>query len=196
MEVYAYDQDGWYDRAVVLDDSDLSPLQPGVYLIPGNAATDAPPEHTGGRWPRFVGGGWTLANRDSGEAQDMPDATALRIDLLAALSEEYGRRMHVLADGYPLAERESWPVQTQEARALTADPATATPWIDAAALARGIDRVELAQRICAKDDAYRQIHGALTGTRQRIEDQIDAAGDDVEALSLIDVGAGWPLSPV
>lgn len=47
----------------------------------------------------------------------------------------------------------------------------------------------------AKDDKYRQVHGLLTGTRQRIEDQIDAAADDALALSQIDVAAGWPAAP-
>ncbi|KAA9149677.1 hypothetical protein F3K36_33580 [Delftia sp. BR1] len=104
--------------------------------------------------------------------------------------------MQVIAAGYPLSERESWPVQTEEARALEADPAAATPWIDAAALARGLDRLVLAKRIREKDDKYRQVHGLLTGTRQRIEDQIDAAADDALALSQIDVAAGWPAAPV
>lgn len=125
----------------------------------------------------------------------LPPAAELVDALLQALAAEYDQRMQVIAAGYPTSERESWPVQTQEARALAADPAAATPWIDAAALARGLDRVELAERICAKDDIYRQIHGALTGTRQRIEDQINAAQGDAAALSLIDVAAGWPPSP-
>lgn len=135
--------------------------------------------------------GW----RWDGETLAPPESTTTPDELRAALAAHYEGRMQVIAAGYPASERESWPVQTEEARALVADPAAATPWIDAAALARGIDRVELAQRICAKDDAYRQIHGALTGTRQRIEDAIDAAGDDAAALALIDVRAGWPLSP-
>lgn len=117
-------------------------------------------------------------------------------DLRAALASEYERRMQVIASGYPPSERESWPVQTSEARALLADEQAATPWIDAAAIARGIDRVELASRIVAKDEAYRLIHGALTGARQRIEDAIDAAGEDADALAAIDVTAGWPGSPV
>ena len=116
--------------------------------------------------------------------------------LHAALFDEYERRMQIIAAGYPPSERESWPVQTSEARALIADVQVATPWIDAAATARGLDRLELAQRIVAKDDAYRVIHGALTGVRQRIEDAIDAAGDDAEALADIDVTAGWPPAPV
>ena len=116
--------------------------------------------------------------------------------LRQTLAAQYDTRMQVIAAGYPLSERESWPVQTEEARALESDPAAATPWIDAAALARGLDRLELAARIRAKDADYRQVHGLLTGTRQRIEDQIDAAADDALALSQIDVTVGWPAAPV
>lgn len=105
---------------------------------------------------------------------------------------EYEQRMQVIASGYPPSERESWPVQTAEARSLLVDPKAATPWIDAAATARSLDRTELAARIVSKDAAYRSIHGALTGIRQRIEDDIGAAGDDVAALLAIDVTKGWP----
>ncbi|GAD20973.1 hypothetical protein [Acidovorax sp. MR-S7] len=122
---------------------------------------------------------------------DLPPADELAGELRTALAAEYERRMQIIASGYPPSERESWPVQTAEARALLADPGAATPWIDAAAAVRGIDRDELAARIAAKDDAYRVIHGALTGARQRIEDAIDTAGDDAEALAAIDVEAGW-----
>ena len=121
-----------------------------------------------------------------------PAAAEIRMRLIDALNAEYERRMQVIAGGYPLSERESWHVQTAEARALLADVHALTPWISGAAAARQIDRHELAQRIAAKDDAYRAIHGALTGVRQRIEDQISAAGDDVQALADIDVFVGWP----
>ncbi|WP_313080418.1 hypothetical protein [Pulveribacter sp.] len=119
-----------------------------------------------------------------------------RDTLLAALAAEYETRMRVISANYPPSERESWPVQTQEARALLADPTAATPWIDAACAARGLDRLELAARIVAKDDTYRSIHGLLTGVRQRIEDQIDAAGEDAAALQAIDTAAGWPPAPL
>ncbi len=113
--------------------------------------------------------------------------------LLAALMAQYENRMHVIAADYPPSERESWPVQTSEARALLDNTAANTPWIDAAAAARGMTRVELATRIAAKDGAYRTISGALTGVRQAIEDQITAAGNDPEALAAIDVTVGWPV---
>ncbi|MDR0280159.1 MAG: hypothetical protein LBJ37_19980 [Paucimonas sp.] len=129
-------------------------------------------------------------------AAELRPAAEIAAGLRQALAAEYRRRIQVIAAGYPLSERESWPVQTEEARALEADPEAATPWVDAAALARGLDRLVLAQRIREKDDKYRQVHGLLTGTRQRIEDQIDAVADDALALSQIDVAAGWPQAPV
>ena len=127
---------------------------------------------------------------------DVPPAAAPTVvsadALRQALNAEYERRMQAIAAGYPPSERESWPAQTQEAKALLADANASTPWIDAAATARAIDRIELAQRIVAKDAMYRVFSGTLSGVRQRIEDQIDAAGDDQAALQVIDVTAGWP----
>lgn len=127
--------------------------------------------------------------------------SAQRQNLTVALSAEYERRMAVISGGDSLRERESWHVQTAEARALLSYEHSLTPWINSAAAARGIDRVELARRIAAKDDVYRAIHGALTGTRQRIEDAIYAAGDDVQALGAVGILAGRPdlgpaLAPV
>ena len=116
-----------------------------------------------------------------------PSADQLR----TALTAEYERRMQAIAAGYSPSERESWPVQTGEAYALLSDSTASTPWIDAAASARGLDRVELAQRIAAKDAQYRVISGTLSGVRQRIEDAIDAAAGDAQALQAIDVTAGW-----
>ena len=135
--------------------------------------------------------GWTFADGVfSPPPRLSPQLTSDQ--LRTALTAEYERRMQAIAAGYPPSERESWPVQTQEAKALLADAQASTPWIDAAATARATDRIELAQRIVAKDAMYRVFSGTLSGVRQRIEDQIDAAGDDQAALQVIDVTAGWP----
>lgn len=108
------------------------------------------------------------------------------------LTTEYEERMRAIASSYPPSERESWPVQSQEAQAFLNDPTTPTPWIDAASEARGIDKTELAQRILGKDAMYRIISGKLSGARQKIEDRIAAAGDDIDLLKSIDVKADWP----
>lgn len=151
-----------------------------------HAVREVNPEMVDGKWLQK----WEVF------ALSEQDAQVKLAELLAAkrsaLITEYERRMQAIAAGYPPSERESWPVQTSEAYALLADPQASTPWIDAAASARGLDRIELTQRIAAKDAQYRVISGTLSGVRQRIEDQIDAAGDDQAALQTIDVTQGWP----
>ena len=134
--------------------------------------------------------GWVLFAEEDLPKPDQPLVTSDQ--LRTALTAEYERRMQAIAAGYPPSERESWPVQTSEAYALLDDSTVSTPWIDAAASARDLDRLEFAQRIVAKDAQYRVYSGTLSGVRQRIEDQIDAAGDDQAALQAIDVTQGWP----
>lgn len=162
-----------------------------VIRIPDGAAI--PPDSGNRDWQEYQA--WISAGGVPLPAERRP-AAEIAACLRQALTAEYDTRIQVIAAGYPLSERESWPVQTEEARALESDQAAATPWIDAAAAARGLDRLVLAERVRQKDDKYRQVHGLLTGTRQRIEDQIDAAADDALALSQIDVAAGWPAAPV
>ena len=167
-----------------------APTYEHVLGVPSN------PDFVAGHWCFIAEAGWQvrdtaawavyLAERDAARAQAL--AAELRTELFA----EYARRTGAISAGYPDSERESWPVQISEARAMQDDPAAPTPWIDAAAAARGMDRSELALRIVALDNAYRTIHGALTGARQRIEDDINAAAGNLAALSAIDVTEGWP----
>ena len=154
--------------------------------IPSRCTTSAPtaiPAYWSGKWIEGVA---------PEQVKDLPQSQVNPDQLRTALTAEYERRMQAIAAGYPPSERESWPVQTSEAKALLADANASTPWIDAAATARGVDRLELANRIVAKDAVYRVISGTLSGVRQRIEDAIDAAAGDEQALQAIDVTAGWP----
>lgn len=152
--------------------------------MPQRSTTSKPPSND----YHWAGSGWAAGQLSTPEPQPLQISSA---QLRTALTAEYERRMQAIAAGYPPSERESWPVQTSEAYALLADPQASTPWIDAASAARGLDRLELAQRIVAKDAQYRVISGTLSGVRQRIEDQIDAAGDPA-TLQAIDVTQGWP----
>lgn len=126
---------------------------------------------------------------------------------MTQVNAEYTKRMGAIADAYPLHERESWPVQLQEARmvmdyvdASVPVPETVrTPWIDQCAAQRGLTREELAARIVAKDAGYRQISGFLSGVRQKHEDEIGAllaAGEESrEALQNYWYLEGWDAEP-
>ena len=176
ITIYTWDALGNFSGTAEVDPYEAMPVQ----------STTQQPEHETMHW---TGGGWAIGLL---EAPEPSGVTVSADQLRTALTAEYERRMQAIAAGYPPSERESWPVQTSEAYVLLADSTAPTPWIDAASAARGLDRVELAQRIVAKDAQYRIISGTLSGVRQRIEDQIDAAGDDQAALQAIDVTQGWP----
>lgn len=176
ITLYTWDTVGNFSGAVEVDE---------YAALPHRSTTHKPPSDD----CHWTGSGWEVGLLSTPEPQPLQVSSD---QLRTALTAEYERRMQAIAAGYPPSERESWPVQTNEAYALLADPQASTPWIDAASSARGLDRLELAQRIVAKDAQYRVISGTLSGVRQRIEDQIDAAGDDQAALQAIDVTAGWP----
>lgn len=155
-------------------------------------AAERAPIRAGGVWRQ----GWQIVPLTVQEQADRAvdvaaQFKAQRADKIAAINDEYDRRTAAISAGYPASERESWPVQTREARALLADAGASTPWIDAAAAAREIDRVELAQRIAALDVAYRATHGALSGTRQRLEGLAWTASS-AQALQAINAMEGWP----
>ncbi len=145
----------------------------------------------------YVGGDGPVAMGDAPSGDYVFDWTAHAWmvrempELRAAASERidaaYREATVAISAGYPLEERESWPVQTSEARALMADPNALTPWIEAAAAARELTPADLAQRIILLDNAYRAVHGYLSGTRQQLQRRIAAAATP-EELSL----AVWP----
>ena len=176
INIYTWDSLGNFAGAVPVDLHSAMPAR----------STTRQPAHIQMHWD---GSGWAEGYIMPIEPQPLQVSSG---QLRTALNAEYERRMQAIAAGYPPSERESWPVQTSEAHTLLADSMVSTPWIDAAASARGLDRIELAQRIVAKDAQYRIISGTLSGVRQRIEDQIDSAGDDQAALKVIDVTKGWP----
>lgn len=123
---------------------------------------------------------------------------------MAQVNAEYTKRMGAIAEAYPVHERESWPVQLQEANLLLSyaglpiPESVKTPWIDQCAHQRGLDRMELAARIVAKDEGYRTVSGFLTGVRQWHEDCIAMLlqeGEDArDALQVYDHLQGWEQS--
>ena len=86
---------------------------------------------------------------------------------------------------YPDTEVMSWDKQGMEARALVLDATADTPLIDAIASARGIDRVELANRIIAHADQFATASGASLGKRQKLKDEINAANSVKQVVAIV-----------
>lgn len=102
----------------------------------------------------------------------------------ARINAAYEASVAGLISGYPQNEVSSWPKQEAEARAWISDNTAPTPWVDGAAATRGISKAVLVAKIIEQADQLAPIHGALTGKRQMLRDQIDALGPNATAEQL------------
>lgn len=109
-----------------------------------------------------------------------------RAAAIAANNVAYESAIALMTVDYPASEIATWERQRAEALAWEADPATPTPWIDLAASARGLDRVQYLTRTLAKVRAFSSASAWLTGRRQGIDDAIHAAitVESVHAISI------------
>ncbi|KPU91159.1 hypothetical protein [Variovorax paradoxus] len=75
--VYSYHPDtGAYTGPITLDESDLSPLEQGVYLIPGGCLQTPPPAAPAGYAAVVAGGQWTIAPLPEAPAPPAPPPAA------------------------------------------------------------------------------------------------------------------------
>lgn len=59
MKVYCYDDNGFFVGEEIADES---PLEPGVFLVPGHSTEQAPIKYKEGFWPRWNGNEWELVD--------------------------------------------------------------------------------------------------------------------------------------
>jgi hypothetical protein len=130
-------------------------------------------------------GKWQLVN--DGWVSVEPDRRAAK---RAVINAQCDQRINAVVSSYPETEILTFPKQEEEARAYAADPASATPMIDALAASRGVGKEDLVNRILAKVDYFAQYTGLVIGYRQKLEDRVNAASD--AELDGIDPLAGWP----
>lgn len=121
---------------------------------------------------------WTAA------APPPPTLAELKAIAHARINSAYEAAVNNLTAGYPAVEIASWPIQEAEARAFLADESAPAPWLLAAAEGRGMIPRDLASLIIVNADTLAPLHGALTGKRQRLRDEIDALGDSPTAEQL------------
>lgn len=99
----------------------------------------------------------------------------LKAEKIVAINAGYESAIAGITAGYPPSERLTWEIQRGEALAWQADEDADTPWLDTAAAARGIPRLEYIQRTLAKINQFALATAYLTGQRQKLEDQCKAA---------------------
>ncbi len=105
-----------------------------------------------------------------------PTAAELIAVAHARINTDYEASVNQMTAGYPPNEISSWPKQELEARAWTTDELALTPWLDAAAVERGIPKSVLVTKVIENANAFAPLHGYLTGKRQKLRDQIEALG--------------------
>lgn len=118
---------------------------------------------------------WKLVN---GEFSKTPLPTAeLILAAHSRINATYQASVEAMTTGYPDDEVKSWSKQEEEARAWLLDNQAPTPWIDGAISARGITKADMIDRIMENAVLFAPLHGALTGKRQKLRDEIDSLGD-------------------
>lgn len=122
-------------------------------------------------------------------AHPAPEPVPEPLDVIKArkleeINNSYQQAIATLTPTYPDDERLTFDKQEQEARSWLADNSASTPFVDALAAGRQMDKAELVSRIIAKADAFALASGSLTGQRQRYEDLLDVAetAEDVAAI--------------
>ena len=108
----------------------------------------------------------------------------LREGLIQSNNRAYESAINDLTRDYPPSEIATWERQRAEVIAWEADLASPTPWINLAASARGLDRVEYLNRTLAKVHAFAQASAFLTGRRQGIDDAIRVAKTPAELSAI------------
>lgn len=134
-----------------------------------------------GSQDQFIPANLTPITDEELAALRAPTQAQMKAQALTRINAGYQAVISALTADYPDREIESWAKQETEARAYVLDNQTPTPWIDAAAIAREIPKVDLIARIIAKADAFAPVHGHYTGVRQLLEDEINAIVDGTQA---------------
>ena len=211
---YSYDENGIFTQTETCSPDPLESEIKGeaVWLIPANATLIEPPaavekhvrvfkndvwelkEDNRGVKYWLPGDTWQTEPREMKDLGPLPDGallerpekpfSQLKIEKLNEINALYQQAIATLTPTYPDDERLTFDKQEQEARAWLADNSTPTPFVDALAAGRQMDKSELIGRIIAKADAFAIASGLLTGQRQRYEDLLDVA-ETPEAVAAI-----------
>ena len=121
---------------------------------------------------RTFRGAWTF-NGDAIEIDPVKQREIYR----GLINAERDRRMEALAAGYTASERETWPVQVEEAKAVLADPSAPTPLLTALAAARGQSVEDFANHVLTLAAQFSAGTGAIMAKARALA-EVDLIPDD------------------
>lgn len=129
-----------------------------------------------------INGVWMSSNDDEVQAiidsyDPIPD---LQEKAKSRIIETANLAMKALEDEYPEFEKRTWPMQREDVinwRNSGYSAGAATPTIDAIALQRGQDRIEVLQRAEIKVNAYKDLSCKWAGERQRLDKLVEQSAD-------------------
>lgn len=107
-----------------------------------------------------------------------------KAEVLARAIEEADQLLEQLERDSSSREIKTWDQQAIEA---TSSGDISREMVESIALYRGIEQVDLIQRINLKTSAYKKRAGAIIGAKQFVEDRIDEAVDLDQLFSVISV---------
>lgn len=108
----------------------------------------------------------------------------IRKNQIKEINRVYEEKASMVKIDVPESEVNTWYIQEAEAMEWCKDDSVETPFVDSLAEARKIDREDLLKRIENKVTNFKLYMGALTGSRQYYEDQINEAStiEEIEAV--------------
>ncbi|MFO6418986.1 hypothetical protein ACLBKS_02145 [Hylemonella sp. W303a] len=122
--------------------------------------------------------------------QDKPDALeTLRARKLREIDGAFSAAAEALLQGYPQAERLTWPIQQTEALGWAANNDNPTPYLDGLAAARGIAAEDMRARTLDAVQAWMGASQVLIGKRQALRDAAHLAQTKEGLAALV-----WPVT--
>ena len=135
---------------------------------------------------------WTIS-----EEQQAVLFAEQKANLLTTLVNKTDSLKAQMLTGYPTAEIESFYKQEEEAKAILkaqeTGEAVSAPLLTALSSQRGVELVELAQKVILKADVVASATGALLGTKQKFETAIENATTSKELKVIQAEVAEWSL---
>ncbi|OSI20411.1 tail fiber assembly protein [Neisseria dumasiana] len=139
---------------------------------------DAPPSH----WHTWGGKQWVLAEQAA--AEQLAQAKAAKLAEINAAAQSYVCQI-AKTDDVPEFERQTWPLQANEALAWEQNPSAPTPLLAQIAADRGCDLDGLRAKALQKAKQFAALSASVAGQRQAYADRLEQAQDvdKVEAIS-------------